>query len=91
MAPPELSPESRIASNRRDLPLYILVFAHDLARNVCQRSGIMRVACSNRLVESLWHAGEELSETTPACGSRLFHPGGAGYDGAVIWSRPKFE
>jgi hypothetical protein len=34
---------------------------------------------------------KELSETIAACGSRLFHPGGAGYDGAVIWSRPKFE
>jgi hypothetical protein len=45
----------------------------------------------NQLFESLQHAGEELSETTTSCGSRLFHPGGAGYDGAVIWSRPKFE
>src|SRR3979411_2283887 len=60
MAPPELSPESRIASNRRDLPPCILAFAHDLARKGCQRCGIMRVACSNRLVESLQHAGERV-------------------------------
>ncbi|HZE46667.1 MAG TPA: hypothetical protein VE087_07300 [Xanthobacteraceae bacterium] len=76
--------------SKRSSSLY-LAFAHDPARKVCQCCGILRVACLNRLFESLQHAGEELSETTASCGSRLFHPGGAGYDGAVIWSRPKFE
>jgi hypothetical protein len=46
-----------------------------------------RIDWSNRSNTPL----KELSETTAARGSRLFHSGGAGYDGAVIWSRPKFE
>jgi hypothetical protein len=36
--------------------LRLVVFAHDLVRKVCHLSG--SGACSNRLVESLEHAGE---------------------------------